>query len=96
LILENCKERVYRGYELIKNHFLGRVKLLAGETDSLRIQIFDPENNFLEKMKELDDFIDFSLLLGSWIKKAIQKQLDHEFFHNILVEGASTHSALAL
>jgi hypothetical protein len=80
LILENCKDLVYKGFDKFRSHFDGNVKLLAGETDSLRLQIYDPDNNFLVRMKQLQHFVDFSKLpkshelyaanlknhLGSW------------------------------
>jgi hypothetical protein len=53
LILENCKNLVYEGYDMMRDHFEGNIRLLAGETDSLRMQIYDPQNNFLTKMAQL-------------------------------------------
>jgi hypothetical protein len=62
IILENCRFLVYSGWYFLRNHFNENISLLAGETDSLRLQIFDKDNTFLEKMAQLSDFIDYSAL----------------------------------
>jgi len=62
LILENCKYMVYKGFYRFREHFNYNVQLVAGETDSLKMKILDPNNNFIIKMKELTDIIDFSFL----------------------------------
>jgi hypothetical protein len=60
LILENCKDLVCKGFDKFRSHFGGNVKLLAGETDSLRVQIYDPDSNFLVP----DNRIVWSVSLG--------------------------------
>jgi len=62
IILENCKEMVYRGWYKFHHHFKGKIRLLSGETDSLKMQIFDEENNFIAKMRELGNYMDYSSL----------------------------------
>jgi len=67
IILERSKENLYRGYDHMKAHFRGNLKFLATETDSLKFQIFDPEDTIIEKMAELKSFVDFSRLPPSHI-----------------------------
>jgi len=67
MILEQSKLFMHQQYDKIKTHFNGLTKLVCGETDSLRIQIFDPENKFYTKMEQLKASMDFSRLPPSHV-----------------------------
>jgi len=77
MILEKFKDLVYKKYDELFAHFDGNIRLCQGETDSLRIQIYDPDNNFVCKMKQLSSKIDFSRLPPSHVlySSALKNQL---------------------
>jgi len=74
IILENCKEMVYRGWYRMREHFNNKVRLIAGETDSMKLQIFDVEDNFLDKMMQLSSTFDFSGLPPSHVLYSSENQ----------------------
>jgi hypothetical protein len=72
IILENCRYLVYDGWYFLREYFNDNIVLLAGETDSLRLKILDPSNEFIYKMKQLTNVMDFSALPKS-----------HELYSNL-------------
>lgn len=60
-IYEHSKLALYKGYERIRNKF-EHVRVLAGLTDSLYLEIKDPKRQFIQHLKELSEYFDFSNL----------------------------------
>jgi len=53
---------VYSAWYKFRNLFNDKIRLCAGETDSLKMQIFDESNSLYTKLKSVGDFLDFSSL----------------------------------
>src|SRR5437870_12263730 len=61
-ILELAKLQYYQASYAIKDVFGSRSKAIYGDTDSVIHLITDPENSYLEDMKKLRDWYDFTNL----------------------------------
>jgi hypothetical protein len=78
-IYEHSKLALYQGYEAIRKQFgLGNVRVLAGHTDSLYLEIKDPFRKFVKHLQALSDYFDFSNL---------DKSEELYSTHNSLVPG---------